>query len=275
MKTILVPTDFSDVANCAITYAAEMATYSSAKLILFHAYRIPVASPDGTVVVPLDTTRNDSIEELKQITEKLQSQYPDITIEYNVSCGFAVDEIRQAANEFKADIIIMGMQGGGFISEKIVGSITTSLIKKSHCPVLAIHKGAKFHPIKKIALACDYAQLNYPIILKPLNDLATLFHAEILIVNVVPEMDEVSTTAKASEGIKLNQVFNGIKHSFHYTMNNDITDGINDFVKENEIDLIAMIPHTHNVFDTLFKESHTKHMAFQVAKPFLAIHDKK
>ena len=36
-----------------------------------------------------------------------------------------------------------------------------------------------------------------------------------------------------------------------------------------------MITHEHTIYETLFKESHTKHMAFQVAKPFLVIHDEK
>lgn len=275
MKTILVPTDFSEVAYCAAAYAMEMAKISSAKVILFYAYQIPVASPDGTIVVPLDTIRDESISNLKQIVQEFRNKYTEVNIDYQIACGFAVDEIKQAAAELQADLIVMGMQGGGFVSEKVIGSTTTALIKKSNCPILVIHKGAKFKPIEKIALACDYYGLNYSIALKQLNDLVNLFHSKILVVNVVKEMDEISTEAKATEGIKLNRALNGTKHSFHYTLNTDITDGITEFVKENEIDLIAMITHEHTIYETLFKESHTKHMAFQVAKPFLVIHDEK
>lgn len=274
MKTILAPTDFSAVSNCAVEYAAELAKRASAKLILFHAYQIHVASPDGLVTVPLEAIRKDSLKLLKKSAEKLRKKHGEsIQIEYKEACGFPVEEINLIAKNLKADLIVMGMQGGGYISEKIIGSITTALIKKSSCPVLAIHQGTKFTPLKKIAFACDYEHMNYPKALKPLNEIANLFHSEILIVNVVQELEEVPTVTKAVEGIKLNRALNEMKHSFHYTINNDVTDGITDFIKEHKIDLVTMVPHSHTVLETLFKKSNTKHMAFQIAKPFLAIHD--
>ena len=274
MKTILASTDFSAVSNCAVEYAAELAKRASAKLILFHAYQIHVASPDGMVAVPLEAIHENSIKLLKKSAEKLHKKHGStLKIEYKLACGFPVEEINLIATSSNADLIVMGMQGGGYISEKIIGSSTTALIKKSNCPVLAIHQGTKFTPIKKIAFACDYQHLNYPNALKPLNEIANLFHSEILIVNVVQELEEVPTVTKAVEGIKLNRALEKMKHSFHYTINNDITDGITDFTKEQEIDLVAMVPHSHTVFETLFKQSNTKHMAFQIAKPFLAIHD--
>lgn len=274
MRTILAPTDFSTVSNCAVEYAAEFAKHASAKLILFHAYQIHVASPDGIVAVPLEEIQEESIKRLKSLAEKLRKKFGKfIKVEYKNTCGFPVEEINRIATSSNADLIVMGMQGGGYISEKIIGSITTALIKKSNCPVLAIHQGTKFTPLKKIAFACDYQHLNYSVVLKPLNEIANHFHSEILIVNVVQELEEVSSVEKAVEGIKLNRALNEMKHSFHYAINNDIADGITDFIKEHGIDLVAMVPHSHTVFETLFKKSNTKHMAFQIAKPFLAIPD--
>lgn len=276
MNVIFVPTDFSEVSHCAIDYAAELAVLTSAKLVIFHSCEVPVLSPDGTVVVPMDVIQDDSLKSLKKTAEHLRKKYGKmLTVESEQAIGFPVEEINRAVVKFKADLIIIGMQGGGFITEKIVGSITTSLIKRAKCPVLAIHKGTKFKPIKKIALACDYHKLAYPTVLKPVKELATLFKSEILILNVVHELEEVPTISKAAEGVKLNRALEGIKHSFHYMINHEVTDGISDFVKENEIDLIAMVPHSHTVIETIFKESNTKHMAFHVAKPLLAIHDKE
>jgi len=274
MKTILAPTDFSTVSNCAVEYAAELAKYASAKLILFNAYQIHAVSPDGTLAVPLQEIQEESLKQLIKSTEKLRKKYGNsLKIEYKQACGFPVEEINLAATSADADIVVMGMQGGGYLSEKIIGSVTTSLIKKSNRPVLAIHQGTKFTPLKRIAFACDYQHLNYPNALKPLNEIVRLFHSEVLIVNVVQELEEVPTVTKAVEGIKLNRALEGMKHSFHYTVNNDITDGLGDFIKAFNVDLVAMVPHSHNVLETLLKKSNTKHMAFQIAKPLLAIHD--
>jgi nucleotide-binding universal stress UspA family protein len=40
MKTLLVPTDFSAIAQNAIDYAIEIATLTKSKIILFHAYQM-------------------------------------------------------------------------------------------------------------------------------------------------------------------------------------------------------------------------------------------
>ena len=49
MKTILFPTDYSETAKNALQYALNLAKFSHAKIILLHAYQIPV--PTGEVPV--------------------------------------------------------------------------------------------------------------------------------------------------------------------------------------------------------------------------------
>ena len=44
MKTILVPTDFSDAARNASEYAIAYAKEFQYKVILYHAYHLPIAS---------------------------------------------------------------------------------------------------------------------------------------------------------------------------------------------------------------------------------------
>ena len=50
MKTIFVPTDFSDNAEKALEFAVCMAKKENARILLFHAFHMPYVSPD----VPMD-----------------------------------------------------------------------------------------------------------------------------------------------------------------------------------------------------------------------------
>ena len=45
IKTILVPTDFSEEAENAFLYAIEMAGTTKAEIVLFHAFHHPNFSP--------------------------------------------------------------------------------------------------------------------------------------------------------------------------------------------------------------------------------------
>ena len=63
MKTIIVPTDFSETAANALNYAIEMAKEINASITLLHAYIVPVSiTPDTPIVVVAE-------EDLRRSTE--------------------------------------------------------------------------------------------------------------------------------------------------------------------------------------------------------------
>lgn len=274
MKTILVATDFSDIAKNAIDYAAQVAKVTAAKLVLLHVYHDPIYLAEIPVLPPMDEIEKDCRESLKKIEKNIHEKYgKEIGVECVCKIGLPVEEINLYARECNADLIVMGMEGTSYLSEKIIGNITTSLIKKSCCPVLAIDKRVNFRSIQNILLACDYKELPEKNILNPMLYFAQLFKAKVFVLNVVQEMEEVTTISKVIEGIKINKSLEKVNHSFHYNQNEDIVDGINDFVSEHKIDLVVMIPRDHSMLYNLFHESQVKKMAFHTKVPLMAIHN--
>ncbi len=80
MKTILVPTDFSNAAEKACEYAANLATAFKARVILLHAYSFSAA---GTYVM-IDV--NDMVLKrartaLKTQQEEISRQFPTLRLE--------------------------------------------------------------------------------------------------------------------------------------------------------------------------------------------------
>lgn len=274
MKTILVPTDFSDNANNAINYAVEIAQLSKSKLILFHAFHIPTVPSDVPFVMPLDEIEKDSLEGLKKIKDKiLKSHGKELKIECETKLGFAVDEINDTIKEKKIDLVVMGMRGAGYLSEKLIGSITTTLIRKANCPVLAINENVKFKNIKKIVLAYDYEKINNKSILDPLKEFVKLFTSHLYVLNVTRELQVVSASKKTISGSQLEHSLEGLNHSFNFIENGNIADGINEFVDENNVDMIVMIPRKHTLLETILQERNTKRMAFHTHIPLLALHE--
>jgi nucleotide-binding universal stress UspA family protein len=273
MKTILAPTDFSKIARNAIDYSVELAKITGAKIILFNVFQIPMIPAEVPIMLPIDEIQKNTMDALNKIKKDIISEHTDnLLIECKCISGFPVEEINRSAKENKVDIIIMGMAGAGYLTEKLIGSITTSLIKKAKCPVLAIDKYVKFRRVEKIVLACDYAEIDNKCILEPLEEFVYLFKAHLYILNIIGPLERV-TMSKAVSSVKLERLLEGTSHSFHYKENEDVVKGINDFVEENKIDMVVMIPRIHNVFKNFFQEPHTKSMAFHTKIPLLALHE--
>lgn len=274
MKTILVPTDFSAISRNSIDYAVEIAKVTKAKLILFHAYHIPSVTNEVSVIIPsLEEIENNCMDDLKKIEKDIYLKNGSIlNIECICKCGFAVDEILQFTQEKNIDLAVMGMQGSGYLLGKLIGSVTTALIRKAKCPVLAIDKHVKFKTIKKIVLASDYKEVDNKSILNPLKEFAAFFKSHVYVLNVIPELEMVSHLNKIAES-QIEHSLEDVNHSFHYMENKDIVEGINDFVTQNKMDMLVMISRRHSVLRNIFHEPNTKHMAFHTRIPLLTLHE--
>lgn len=272
MKTILVPTDFSDAARNASEYAVEYAKEFGYKLLLFHIYHLPVMSvPEEPLLVMENpkVLRKNHLESLQEEAAFL-SKDNQVEIECQVAEGFAVDEILNLESEIKPAFILMGMETEGAFSELIIGSIATDVIRKTKTPIILVPEKAKFKKIERITLAYDYKLKQEVGILEPLKDLLKISQAKLFILNVGKE-DPLKDAEKAIAGIKLEKYFADHLFTTHFSENEDFTVGVNNFVESSATDLIAMIPHKHNFLERLFKETHTKKIAFHTNIPLLTL----
>jgi nucleotide-binding universal stress UspA family protein len=275
MKTILVATDFSEVSKNATQYAVGLAKVMGAKIILFHSFHVPVVTTDVIVIAPaLDELEQYANEALFKIKKEIElKEGNEVSIECIAKMGFAVDEINDYTKGNKIDLVVIGMHGSGFLTEKLIGSITTALLHESNCSVLAIDEHAKFTPPKKIAFACDYLKTDNQKILQPLKELVALFNSHVYVLNVINEPTRVPKIQEAvSDFINLEDSLADVDHSLHYIRDADVVEGINAFVGERKMDMIVMVPRKHSILKNIFKEPETKKMAFHTKIPLLALH---
>lgn len=131
VKKILTPTDFSDTANRALTYACELAEKFSAQLYLLYVIKEPVPY------------HGYDLEPEEEITEKM-SRLPGepwsekLRIERIVRMGPPFLEIITEAHEKQVDMIVMGTHGYGPIKHMLIGSVAERVVRRAPCPVLTI-----------------------------------------------------------------------------------------------------------------------------------------
>ena len=273
MKTILVPIDFTDNAANSLAYATELARLTGARLILFHAFEPPASVGEFQVMVlTVEELKKAHLEHLQELEMTVRQRTGGaVPTECIARSGLAVVEILSLSDELEADMVVMGVTGGGMLSELIVGSHAASTFRKSRVPVLIVPRDAAFRKIDRVVLASDLHQMTRAV-LDRLVALVKVFGARLLIVNVLQHARPATVEEAAAER-SLERLLEGLDHSFHFHVNEDIVDGINEFAAEHAADLIVTIPHKHSLWHRLIHEGISTEMAFNARLPLLTVPD--
>jgi nucleotide-binding universal stress UspA family protein len=125
VKSILVPTDFSDFSRYALDYALTMAQTFKARIILIH-------------VTP-ENVKQRQAEDRKRLEEFIPPELKKgLEVEIIHKVGIPFVEIIRAAKEKKTDLIVMATHGRSGLSHILFGSVAEKVVRKSTCPVLSI-----------------------------------------------------------------------------------------------------------------------------------------
>jgi nucleotide-binding universal stress UspA family protein len=272
MKHILFPTDFSLNSEMALPFAAEMARLFNAELTIFNSYKLPY-SKSNLLMSMQDRMREDSLRELQKIKDRVlnDARYQDLKVNIDSRVGSFVPLIPKVANDCSSNIIVMGTKGASSIKEIFIGSNTLEVIQTTRCPVLAIPEHAENFNIKKIAMATDLRKVGSPDRLKVLFKLAKITQSPIEFVNVVRKQDESYAEEKAKQAALLEEMAGDIPTSIHFVTNEDIIDGLSEYINNKKPDMLAMLSRKHSLFERIFTKSITNKLSFRTEIPLLVI----
>ena len=140
IKQILVPTDFSENAQRALTYAVDLAKQCSAKIHLLHTPVIPTYllmdlsySPGPEAVTRILNESQDALDEQASVVT-------DAGVEHFAAIreGTVHEVIRDYAKEHEVDLVIVGTHGRTGVSKLMYGSVTERVIKTVHTPIIVV-----------------------------------------------------------------------------------------------------------------------------------------
>ena len=140
-KTIVFPTDFSEVSLEALPWAMDMASKMDAQLLCLYVVEEPqiYSTLDmGAVAIP---TTGDLTESANSRMEKFVGEHLGKAThgsEGKVVVGHAATEIVRAANEADAAMIVMTTHGYGGVKHALLGSTTEDVVRHAVCPVMSV-----------------------------------------------------------------------------------------------------------------------------------------
>ena len=140
VQTLLVPLDFSDNARAVLEWAAHLAKEHGSKVVLFHAYHLPVEFQqlEGAYLPP-DFWANVKAEAQQSLGRyEAELRGSGLTVESVVREGYAATAIVDEAIEQEVDLIVIGTHGLSGIKHMLLGSIAERVVQKAPCPVLTV-----------------------------------------------------------------------------------------------------------------------------------------
>jgi universal stress protein A len=140
-KRILVPLDFSPPSKRAMRFAGEWASIFTAEVVLLHVID-PQAAAVGFEAVPPGTIQRDLPTKARLALEQLaQASFGDpIPVRVVVRKGRAGDQIATAAQDLRADLIIMATHGYTGFKHMFLGSTAERVARRAPCPVLILRR---------------------------------------------------------------------------------------------------------------------------------------
>lgn len=279
MKTILIPTDFSDNAENALLFAILLAQKENTKLVLHHSFQIP--TPIAQIPYEILKEEKEDLRkgaELKLKTQAIKLEHAGLkNYLFNICEGSPGETIVAAAHEHQADMVIMGTKGANSVGDAFFGTNATYVMEHAGCPAMVIPASYNFNrPVKNITFATDYHESDLTD-LASLLDFAKLFKAHVNVLHIgegdIEPVDERELMSDFKNRVNSRITYPHL--SFQVMYGEDAGEKLETYIAEDCADILVMSTHKRTFFERIFGTSTTRELALDTRIPIIAFHYNK
>lgn len=278
MFTILCPTDFSEEAQNAALYAAEMAKSLKGRLHLTHLlYPTYIGLSEGGFVadVGLEDFLTHSNKRLNELAQHFEKDGVEVTV--STEYGFWDGVLKDLQERIRPDLVVSGTRGvGSVLAAKFFGMNTMTMIKKMECPVLAVPPRFRFSKLDNIVYATDYQfeDVEHALLVA---QIAGIQKAKIHFVHIATQ--SVSTEEdRAYMGWFKELVEKQITYpnkEFSIVVDKDVEESVEFFAFNENVDMLCVSMREKSALGQLFTHSHTQRFLANAVMPILVFHVKE
>lgn len=288
-KKVLIPVDFSNYSLKACEFGFNFAKAYGAEVVLLHVYFTPIYAsslPYGDIfnyqISDEEAVKNilhKVHEDLNALSDKVKDkiasgEFPDIKYTCVLREGIPEEEILRYNKEHRPKIIIMGTRGKSQKDIDLIGSVTAEVIERSRTTVLAIPENTpynRFSEVKQIAFLTNFDQRDLIAFDSFINGLKP-FHFSVSLIHLSDVKDTWNEIKLA--GIKDYFQKQYPELELHYDdvlVGDDFLNSLENYIKANKIDIIALTSYKRNIFSRLFNPGIARKMIFHSDTPLLVI----
>ena len=278
MKKVLIPTDFSDNAWDALTYAIRLYDDIPCQFYILNTYEVVTTGATATLHTSAhkkiyEVLKEESEKGLEKIDAYLNEYLLNDKHDYEIISKYG--SLNQTAEELidkqNMDLVVMGTTGASGMKQVFIGSNTMKLIKNiTACPIIAVPKDYEYREPELISLATDLKKLFTPQDLNPLIELLLIHDLDLEILHVNKEK-ELSDTQKQNIDLIKKLLNNGDVSYKGLDYEKSVSKTINNYTQKNKVDIICLAKYEHTFLERLSREKVIKKVGFHSAVPLLII----
>jgi nucleotide-binding universal stress UspA family protein len=147
---ILLATDGSEDAAVAARTAVNLANKTASELHVVYVEEVPrrLSSSESSLESMIDPEFEEKMRQhaqaaasqlLEEQVQKIKEAGGEIA-QAHPRFGRPYEEIVHLAEELDAGIVVVGSRGEGGVRRALLGSVSDSVVRHAHCPVLVVRK---------------------------------------------------------------------------------------------------------------------------------------
>ena len=267
MANYLVPVDFSEVSANALRYAIDMARDSDSIDVL-HVQTGLITVTEAPVIHNLKQAEQAVGDQLNDyLCSVLRLEKLPTNCEIKIETGEIVSPVTSVSKEGNYDLIIMGTRDKYDLLDRLLGTISLGVVKRSPLSVLLIPKNNAFHNFEKILIAGD-EHLRNEANLEEIRKWNLPFNAHLEILHIQDaDQDEFS---KASESI-IREFYEKKEVEFSFEIKivkgKRISEILLEDAEESRADMVMVLPEKQTFFSSLLFSSTSKELILKSVLP--------
>lgn len=278
MKKILIPTDFSDNAWDAFTYAIRLYEDIAVHFYVMNTYQVGSSQMSNRMHQQRGTRIFRAIEEDAKSEMNKTERFVNENLEndkhrfsFLTHLGDLIPNINHLVSKENIDLIVMGTTGATGAKEIFLGSNAAKVIHEvTLCPVLTVPKDYEYKDMSRVVLATD---LKKPLDVNQLNVLIELQQIHNVSVEILKVRESNGLSDEQQQNLKMIEsvfVENGISLNLLEKTEKSIAKNIKNYSAEHA-DLICMVNYEHSFIERLTTEPIVKKISFHSVLPLLVI----
>jgi len=270
---ILIPTDFSVQAEFAYLMVKKLEEKTSIEIHFLHVMNVPDT-------VSMDTNGNiqtcgeidiNYVLSQKEIAERkladLKTLYGN-HINTHLKLGKLTDTILDFSETNQFDLIVMGTKGAWGLKEKLSGTETQMIARKSKLPLLSLMCDRSDLQIRNILLVHNF---NNPLKeeLSLMHKLTKAFDTKIHLLQITSGKTEAENTGIETNMKNFAELNNLVNFECHIINDKDVENGVIHFNQQINMDIICIGTHGKG---GIFHHSSTEKLINHLFKPIISFH---
>lgn len=251
MKTLLIPVDFTETSDNAVTFAAAWCRrYKYERVILLRTFYDNVF--DHIVLsaeyAPVNQEyrqqeRQETMVRLESLSGRLETLLgEEIAVDTIVSEMPLLRAILGVIRDENPEMLLLGSDNYSYSSGSFIAGNLIPIVKASPVRVLVVPAGYAYKPVETALVPTDYNKMD---VLDKFNNLETSplwSDTKLLVLNVDPKEkylhpDEAFNKKEAN----LHEYLKNFRHEIHYSNDKNIMNGILNFTREKDVQLIVAL----------------------------------